>query len=99
MTEVIDLDSANAKNRDGDFVMNPFDTRQSDWLVIWFSWSRENWTESDVIRTFAFRRDCLLRGLDDIGLTLVHEPEISAFEKKNLRVPAMHEALDVKYHH
>lgn len=46
-----------------------------------------------------FRRDCLLKGLDDIGLTLVHEPEISAFEKKNLRVPIMHEALDVKYHH
>jgi 3-isopropylmalate/(R)-2-methylmalate dehydratase small subunit len=45
-----------------------------------------------------FRRDCLLKGLDDIGLTLVHEPEISAFEKKNLHVPVMHEALDVKYH-
>jgi hypothetical protein len=29
----------------------------------------------------------------------VHEPEISAFEKKNLRVPVMHQALDVKYHH
>ena len=46
-----------------------------------------------------FRRDCLLKGLDDIGLTLEHESEISAFEKKNLRVPLMHEALDVKYHH
>src|SRR5271170_3287071 len=30
-----------------------------------------------------FRRDCLLKGLDDIGLTLVHEAEITAFEKKN----------------
>ncbi|MFO0949313.1 MAG: 3-isopropylmalate dehydratase small subunit [Planctomycetota bacterium] len=28
-----------------------------------------------------FRRDCLLRGLDDIGLTLQHEAEISAYEK------------------
>jgi 3-isopropylmalate/(R)-2-methylmalate dehydratase small subunit len=46
-----------------------------------------------------FRRDCLLRGLDDIGLSLVHEPDISAFEKKRLRVPAMGAALDVKYHH
>ncbi|HTW22609.1 MAG TPA: 3-isopropylmalate dehydratase small subunit [Candidatus Baltobacteraceae bacterium] len=46
-----------------------------------------------------FRRECLLKGLDDIGLTLVHEPEIAAFEKKNVRVPAMHEALDVKFHH
>ncbi len=46
-----------------------------------------------------FRRDCLLKGLDDIGLTLVHEDDIAAFEKKNLRVPVMHENLDVKYHH
>jgi 3-isopropylmalate/(R)-2-methylmalate dehydratase small subunit len=27
-----------------------------------------------------FRRKCLLEGLDDIGLTLVHEPKISAYE-------------------
>jgi 3-isopropylmalate/(R)-2-methylmalate dehydratase small subunit len=46
-----------------------------------------------------FRRECLLKGLDDIGLTLVHEPEIAAYEKKSLRIPAMHEALDVKFHH
>jgi 3-isopropylmalate/(R)-2-methylmalate dehydratase small subunit len=45
-----------------------------------------------------FRRDCLLRGLDDIGLSLVHEPDISAFEEKRLRVPAMSTPLDVKYH-
>jgi 3-isopropylmalate/(R)-2-methylmalate dehydratase small subunit len=45
-----------------------------------------------------FRRECLLKGLDDIGLTLVHETDISAYEKKNLRVPVMQEALDVKYH-
>ncbi len=30
-----------------------------------------------------FRKDCLLRGLDDIGLTLIHESKISEFEKKN----------------
>jgi 3-isopropylmalate/(R)-2-methylmalate dehydratase small subunit len=29
-----------------------------------------------------FRKDCLLRGLDDIGLTLQHEPDITAYEKK-----------------
>ena len=29
----------------------------------------------------AFRRHCLLNGLDDIGLTLQHEPDIAAFEK------------------
>jgi 3-isopropylmalate/(R)-2-methylmalate dehydratase small subunit len=28
-----------------------------------------------------FRRQCLLEGLDDIGLTLVHEPEIAAYEQ------------------
>jgi 3-isopropylmalate/(R)-2-methylmalate dehydratase small subunit len=29
-----------------------------------------------------FRRKCLLEGLDDIGLTLAHEPEISAYEAR-----------------
>ncbi|GAB4132361.1 3-isopropylmalate dehydratase small subunit [Thermopirellula anaerolimosa] len=29
----------------------------------------------------AFRRECLLRGLDDIGLTLAHEDKITAYEK------------------
>ena len=46
-----------------------------------------------------FRKDCLLKGLDDIGLTLQHAPDISAFEKKHLHVPVMHAPLDVKYHH
>ncbi|HEY4877569.1 MAG TPA: 3-isopropylmalate dehydratase small subunit [Candidatus Acidoferrales bacterium] len=45
-----------------------------------------------------FRRDCLLKGLDDIGLTLVHEPKISAFEEKNLKHPMMYDAVDVKHH-
>jgi 3-isopropylmalate/(R)-2-methylmalate dehydratase small subunit len=30
----------------------------------------------------AFRRHCLLNGLDDIGLTLQHEPDITAYESK-----------------
>ncbi len=30
-----------------------------------------------------FRRDCLLNGLDDIGLTLRHEPEIAAYEVRH----------------
>ena len=29
-----------------------------------------------------FQRDCLLKGLDDIGLTLQHETEIAAYENK-----------------
>ena len=45
-----------------------------------------------------FRRDCLLRGLDDIGLTLVHDPHITGFERKNLRLPVMYDPVDVKYH-
>jgi 3-isopropylmalate/(R)-2-methylmalate dehydratase small subunit len=45
-----------------------------------------------------FRRKCLLNGLDDIGLTLVHEPEITAFEKKNLHFPVLHGSLDMKSH-
>lgn len=45
-----------------------------------------------------FRRDCLLKGLDDIGLTLVHESKISAFEEKHHKHPVMYEAVDVKFH-
>ena len=45
-----------------------------------------------------FRRECLLKGLDDIGLTLQHESEIAAFEKKNLRSPHMNQPVDVKFH-
>ncbi len=32
----------------------------------------------------AFKRHCLLNGLDDIGLTLQHEADIAAFEKKRV---------------
>jgi len=45
-----------------------------------------------------FRRECLLKGLDDIGLTLVHEPDITAFEERNLNAPVMYEPVDVKFH-
>jgi 3-isopropylmalate/(R)-2-methylmalate dehydratase small subunit len=31
----------------------------------------------------AFRRHCLLHGLDDIALTLEHEPEIAAYERSH----------------
>ena len=33
----------------------------------------------------AFRRDCLLNGLDDVGLTLTLESEIQAFEETRER--------------
>jgi 3-isopropylmalate/(R)-2-methylmalate dehydratase small subunit len=32
----------------------------------------------------AFRKYCLLNGLDDIGLTLRHKDKIAAFEKERL---------------
>jgi 3-isopropylmalate/(R)-2-methylmalate dehydratase small subunit len=35
----------------------------------------------------AFRRRCLLGGLDDIGLTLAHEPEIAAYERAHQSGP------------
>ena len=34
----------------------------------------------------AFRRQCLTQGLDDIGLTLEHEPEIAAYERAHAAV-------------
>jgi 3-isopropylmalate/(R)-2-methylmalate dehydratase small subunit len=43
-----------------------------------------------------FRRNCLLKGLDDIGLTLEHEPDISAHEKANPKSAPMYEAVDMK---
>jgi len=48
----------------------------------------ENLTVSDTqgfsksFEVDAFRRHCLLHGLDDIGLTLQHEPDITAYEAK-----------------
>jgi len=46
-----------------------------------------------------FRRECLLKGIDDIGLTLIHEAEIASFENKHLQMPSLHSSLDVKHHH
>ena len=34
----------------------------------------------------AFRRQCLLNGLDDIGLTLEHEDKIAAYEARDLGI-------------
>jgi len=45
-----------------------------------------------------FRRESLLKGLDEIGLTLVHEREISTFEAKHVHAPVMHDPVDVKFH-
>ncbi|HTV60561.1 MAG TPA: 3-isopropylmalate dehydratase small subunit [Verrucomicrobiae bacterium] len=45
-----------------------------------------------------FRRECLLNGWDDIGLTLRNEAKIAAFEAKTLHSPHMYEHVDVKFH-
>jgi 3-isopropylmalate/(R)-2-methylmalate dehydratase small subunit len=43
-----------------------------------------------------FRKDCLLKGLDDIGLTLQHEPDITAYEKKAHPHVSQFAAVDMK---
>jgi 3-isopropylmalate/(R)-2-methylmalate dehydratase small subunit len=43
-----------------------------------------------------FRKECLLKGLDDIGLTLEHEPEITAYERSHHLAAIMYEPVDVK---
>ena len=45
-----------------------------------------------------FRRECLLKGLDEISLTLERESDITAFEARNMHVPMQQESVDVKNH-
>jgi len=42
-----------------------------------------------------FRKKILLKGLDDIGMTLEHETEITAFEKSHHPAATMYEPVDV----
>jgi 3-isopropylmalate/(R)-2-methylmalate dehydratase small subunit len=42
-----------------------------------------------------FRRDCLLNGWDDIGLSLRFEKDLAAFEREHPRRAEMYEPLDV----
>jgi 3-isopropylmalate/(R)-2-methylmalate dehydratase small subunit len=44
-----------------------------------------------------FRKHVLLEGLDDIGLTLKHEPDITAFETSRHPSATMYEPVDAKY--
>ncbi|MGH9395419.1 MAG: 3-isopropylmalate dehydratase small subunit [Terriglobia bacterium] len=41
-----------------------------------------------------FRRDCMLKGLDDIGLTLRHESRISAYESAHRTAAVMYEPVN-----
>jgi len=44
------------------------------------------------------RKEVLLKGLDDIGSTLQHEPEITAYEKTHIGTATMFDPVDVKYY-
>jgi 3-isopropylmalate/(R)-2-methylmalate dehydratase small subunit len=44
------------------------------------------------------RKEVLLKGLDDIGSTLQHEPEITAYEKTHTGTATMFDPVDVKYY-
>jgi len=46
-----------------------------------------------------FRKTCLLKGLDDIGLTLEHEPDISTFEKSHHPHADQFAPVDMKVSH
>ena len=43
----------------------------------------DNYGLNISFETDPFRRDCLLKGLDDIGITLKNEDKITAYEKRN----------------
>ncbi len=43
----------------------------------------------------AFRKHCLLNGLDEIGLTLEHASEIASYEKSHQPAATMFEAVDL----
>jgi len=42
------------------------------------------------------RKEVLLKGLDDIGTTMQHEPDITAYEKTHAASATMFDAVDVK---
>ena len=44
------------------------------------------------------RKEVLLKGLDDIGTTMQHEPDITAYEKTHAATATMFDNVDVKYY-
>jgi 3-isopropylmalate dehydratase small subunit len=42
------------------------------------------------------RKEVLLKGLDDIGTSLQHEKQISAYEKANAATATMYDPVDIK---
>ena len=47
-------------------------------------WVVDDWGNKFGFAVDPFRRECLLKGLDDIGLTLQHEDAIAQFEKQRV---------------
>jgi 3-isopropylmalate/(R)-2-methylmalate dehydratase small subunit len=45
-----------------------------------------------------FRKNCLLKGLDDIGLTLEHEADIAAYERNHRVRVVMQDPVDIKFY-
>jgi 3-isopropylmalate/(R)-2-methylmalate dehydratase small subunit len=44
------------------------------------------------------RKEVLLKGLDDIGTSLLHVDKIDSYEKANAKAAPMYQAVDVKYY-
>jgi 3-isopropylmalate/(R)-2-methylmalate dehydratase small subunit len=44
------------------------------------------------------RKEVLLKGLDDIGTTLEHESDITAYEKAHSATATMYDPVDIKYY-
>jgi 3-isopropylmalate/(R)-2-methylmalate dehydratase small subunit len=45
----------------------------------------------------AFRKKCLMQGVDDIGLSSEHEDEIAAYESRNPRSVVAYDSVDFKF--
>src|ERR1700730_3897920 len=61
--EVLELYSADAKDRQRDRDMRAVDLLQTDYLIIWFGGRCKNRAEPDVIGAFALCCECLLKAV------------------------------------
>jgi 3-isopropylmalate/(R)-2-methylmalate dehydratase small subunit len=59
---------------------------------------RDNYGHTFNFEIAASRKEVLLRGLDDIGTSLLHAGAIDAYEKAHAATAKMYEAVDVKYY-
>src|SRR5229473_282023 len=55
LLKIIDLDTADAENRQTDFYMDLLNIRKTDGHVVRFCGRRENRTEADIVGAFALR--------------------------------------------